>query len=147
MDAQAYSPDQKLRATAPIVRQMDQLLREIDAPEPQKSAIWADPRRGTWPGLQLRHADRLVELGADGVGHDLVVRIATGPVEEEDRHRPESYAELVGDLATASDRLRRLGELNGAGTEIAETLGIARCAAVGLPSIGRQPTSFGQRRR
>ncbi len=103
VDAQDYAPDEKLRATAPIVRQMDQLLREIDAPEPQKSQmqLMATQWDQAWSALE-----RMLD------------------------------AQLIGDMGTASDRHADYGDLNGRGNQIAETLGIARCAAVGLPSMG-----------
>lgn len=103
VDGQDYSRDETLRATATVVRQMDQLLREIDAPEPQKSQLqlMATQWDQAWSALE-----RMLD------------------------------AELVGDGATASDRHADYGDLNGRGNQIAETLGIARCAAVGPPSMG-----------
>lgn len=80
-------------------------MREIDAPEPQKSQmqLMATQWDQAWSALE-----RMLD------------------------------AELVGDGATASDRHADYGDLNGRGNQIAETLGIARCAAVGPPSHGRQ---------
>ncbi len=54
VDGQDYSRDETLRATATVVRQMDQLLREIDAPEPRYLSS--------------------VAMGRDVVGRHVVVR-------------------------------------------------------------------------
>lgn len=93
----------KLDAMVSIVHVMDQLLRELDIPEPEHSRVQLMTS-------QWDQAYAAVEQMLD--------------------------AEAVHDAMTANDRLSQFTDLNGRGNQVAEDLRIARCAAVGLPSMG-----------